>query len=89
MFHTPSSKTNALHRLKIAKGHLQKVIQMVEDDAYCIDVLVQTKAVRRSIEQVDTVLLKEHLLHCVVDHIQNGRSKQAVDEIMKVFAKSQ
>lgn len=88
MFYTKSKKDNALHRLKIARGHLEKVIGMVESDTYCIDVLTQTKAVRSALEKVDEVLLENHLSHCVVDHIKEGRSQQAVDEIMKVFSKS-
>ena len=36
-----------LHRLKISKGHLEKVIKMIEDDEYCIDVLHQMNAVER------------------------------------------
>lgn len=88
MFHTRTKKENALHRLKIARGHLDKVIAMVADDAYCIDVLTQNKAVRSALEKVDEVLLEEHLSHCVVEHIQQGRSDQAVQEIMKVFSKS-
>lgn len=88
MFHTKNSKENALHRLKIARGHLDKVMKMVEEDSYCIDVLTQTKAVRSALEKIDEVLLEEHLSHCVVEHIQEGRSQQAVDEIMKVFSKS-
>lgn len=88
MFHTKTKKDNALHRLKIARGHLEKVIVMVEQDAYCIDVLTQTKAVRSALEKTDEVLLEEHLKHCVVDHIKEGKSEQAVTEIMKVFSKS-
>jgi DNA-binding FrmR family transcriptional regulator len=88
MFQTKTKKDNALHRLKIARGHLEKVIKMVEEDVYCIDILIQTKAVRSALEKVDEVLLEEHLSCCVVDHIKQGRSKQAVDEIMKVFSKS-
>lgn len=88
MFQTKTKKENALHRLKIVRGHLEKVIKMVEENVYCIDVLIQTKAVRSALEKVDEVLLEEHLSCCVVDHIKEGRSKQAVDEIMKVFSKS-
>lgn len=88
MFHTPSKKDNVLHRLKIARGHLEKIIAMVENDAYCIDVLTQSKAVRSALEKADAVLLEEHLSHCVVEHIQEGRTQQAVDEMMKVFGKT-
>lgn len=87
MFRTQTKKENILHRLKIARGHLDKVLAMVEDDVYCIDVLTQSKAVQSSLAKIDELMLEDHLSCCVVEHIQHGRSKQAVDEIMKVFKK--
>jgi DNA-binding FrmR family transcriptional regulator len=87
MFHTKNNKANVLHRLKIAKGHLQKVIQMVEADTYCIDVLNQTKAIQSALDKANEVLLENHLSHCVVDHIKEGREKQAIQEVLKVFQK--
>ncbi|MBI5151805.1 MAG: metal-sensitive transcriptional regulator [Candidatus Pacebacteria bacterium] len=83
---TKTKKEDALHRLKIAHGHLEKIIEMVENDAYCIDVLTQTKAVQQALKKTDEVLLENHLSCCVVDHIKGGRAKQATDEIMKVFS---
>jgi DNA-binding FrmR family transcriptional regulator len=88
MFHTKTKKDNALHRLKIVKGHLDKLISMVEKDEYCIDVLTQSKAIQGSLSKVDEVLLENHISTCVVDHIKEGKSQQAVDEIMKVFSKT-
>ncbi len=85
MFHTKTKKDNVLHRLKIARGHLEKVIAMVEEDQYCIDVITQSKAVQNALSKVDALLLEDHLTHCVVEHVQEGRAKQAIDEIMKVF----
>jgi len=88
MFQTKTTKENILHRLKIVRGHLDKVIKMVEDDTYCIDTLIQTKAIQSALGKVDEVILENHLSNCVVDHIQHGRTKQAVDEVMNVFRKS-
>jgi len=88
MFRTTSTKENVLHRLKIIQGHLQKISEMIENDAYCIDVLTQTKAVEKSLIKIDEVLLEQHLSHCVVDHIQHGQTKKAVDEVMKIFKKT-
>lgn len=85
MFHTKTKKENVVHRLKIARGHLDKILAMVEQDAYCIDILTQTKAVQSSLASVDSILLEDHLSHCVVEHIQEGRTQLAVSEIMKVF----
>lgn len=77
-----------LHRLKIARGHLDKVIRMVESHDYCIDVLTQSQAVQSAIKQTDALLLENHLKTCVVDHIKEGKTDITVEEIMKVFKKS-
>jgi CsoR family transcriptional regulator, copper-sensing transcriptional repressor len=77
-----------LHRLKIARGHLDKVIKMVDSNDYCIDILTQSQAVQSAIKQTDALLLENHLKTCVVDHIQQGQTEGTVQEIMKVFKKS-
>lgn len=80
--------TKVIQRLKIARGHLNKVIAMAENGEYCIDILVQSKAVQGALEKSDTLLLRNHLSTCVVDHIKNGRQEQAVEEVLKVFEKN-
>lgn len=74
-----------LHRLKIARGHLNKVISMVEEDAYCIDILQQSQAVEKALQEIDALILETHLNGCVVDHIKKGETKTSIDEIMKIF----
>lgn len=76
-----------LHRLKIARGHLEKVIKMVEEDTYCIDVIHQSQAVQRALEEVDTVILENHLRTCMIDHIKKGNIDVSTEELMKVFKK--
>ena len=78
-----------LHRLKIAKGHLEKIIKMVEDDVYCIDILHQMQAVESGLKETGNVLLENHLKTCVADAIGRGRKKEAIEEIMQVFRKKQ
>ena len=77
-----------LHRLKIAQGHLKKVIQMVEDDVYCIDVLHQMQAVENAIVQTEGVVLENHLKRCAIDAIRKGKQEDAIREIMTVFKKN-
>lgn len=77
-----------LHRLKIARGHLQKVIQMVESGQYCIDVIHQSQAVQRALQEADGLVLENHLKTCVVDHIKNGEADTSIKEIMNVFKRS-
>jgi len=76
------------HRLKIARGHLDKVIKMVEDDSYCIDVLHQMNAVESGLKETGNVLLENHLKGCVADAISKGKKDEAISEIMQVFRKN-
>lgn len=83
-----NTQERILHRLKISAGHLKRVIKMVEDGQYCIDVIHQSQAVQRALEEVDSLVLENHLNGCVVNHIKNGESKKSIEEIMNVFRKS-
>ncbi|HKC04390.1 MAG TPA: metal-sensing transcriptional repressor [Patescibacteria group bacterium] len=81
------SKSKILHRLQIARGHLDKVISMVEKDAYCIDVVHQSIAVQAALKRTDEVVLENHLKTCVSDSIKNGKSNEAIKEVMEVLRK--
>jgi DNA-binding FrmR family transcriptional regulator len=76
-----------LHRLKIARGHLDKVIRMVEDDQYCIDVLHQSEAVQSALKETDNVILENHLQTCVADAVIKGKKEETIQEVMNVFKK--
>lgn len=76
-----------LHRLKIAQGHLKKVVKMMEDDAYCIDILHQSQAIQKALRQIDNLMLENHLKKCALDTMQHGNQKKAVAEVMQVFRK--
>lgn len=85
MHATPNSKKRIIHRLKIARGHLDKVISMVDDDTYCIDVLTQSQAVQSALAGVDQLMLSDHLENCIGEQLKNGDSKKAFSEIINVF----
>ena len=76
-----------LHRLKIARGHLNKVIQMVEEDCYCINVLHQMQAVGSGLKETENLLLENHLKTCVAESIAKGNKDEAIAEVMEVFKK--
>ncbi len=81
------SKNKIIHRLKIARGHLEKVISMVEGDAYCIDVVHQSLAVQAALKKVDEAVLENHLKTCVADSIKKGETNAVVGEVMRVLRK--
>ncbi len=85
MYRPKDTQERILHRLQIARGHLAKVLKMVEKGEYCIDVIHQSQAVQRALEETDSLVLENHLKGCVVDHIKKGESDASIKEIMNVF----
>lgn len=81
-------KQSIIRRLRIAEGHLKKVREMLEKNAYCIDVLHQSQAVQAAIKEIDSLILNNHLNTCVVDAIKKGKDKEVIEEIMAVFRKT-
>lgn len=79
---------DAARRLKIAKGHLAKIIAMVEDDTYCIDILQQAAAVRSAIKKAEEVLLTNHMNNCVAKAIASGGKDKAIKELTAIFKKT-
>lgn len=84
-----TTKGNPLHRLQIARGHLDKVLRMVAHDEYCIDILTQSQAVQAALREVDAMVLENHLQHCVVDAVKGSQDDRdrAITEVVKVFKK--
>lgn len=88
MPYTPkNTQERVLHRYKIVRGHLEKIITMLESDAYCMDVLHQSKAVQKAMQQADAVLLEQHLKSCVLDAARAGNAEKSFAEILEIFKK--
>lgn len=75
-------------RLSIIEGHLKKVKEMVENGSYCIDTLNQSLAVQSALKEVDTLILENHLTSCVADAIRAGKTRETVEEVIKVVKRS-
>lgn len=78
-------KQSALNRLKTVRGHLDGIVEMVEQERYCPDVMKQVSAVQGSLEKVNRVLLQNHVETCVLEAVAEGRSAQIVDELMETL----
>ncbi|MGN6088730.1 MAG: metal-sensitive transcriptional regulator [Actinomycetales bacterium] len=66
------TKDSHLKRLRRIEGQVRGLARMVEQDAYCIDVLTQVSAATRALEAVALGLLEEHLSHCVAEAVAQG-----------------
>jgi DNA-binding FrmR family transcriptional regulator len=78
-------RADALQRLATIEGHLRGIRKMVEDDAYCVDILKQTHAVKRALDKLEDTLLTGHLSSCVPEGIREGRESQVVQELQDLF----
>jgi len=79
---------STLRRLKTIEGHLKGVIRMVEEDAYCIDVIRQIQAVEAALKKVNAQILEEHLNSCVITAIRGDSElerERVLREISEVF----
>jgi DNA-binding FrmR family transcriptional regulator len=65
-------KAEVQRRLRRIEGQVRGVQRMVDEDAYCIDVLTQISAATKALQAVALALLDDHLNHCVADAIGEG-----------------
>jgi len=82
------SKKKSLIALKKAKTSIEKIISMIEDDKYCIDVIQQNLAVIWLVKASNQKLLEWHLWCCFVDAAKNNDEKriwEMTDEILKII----
>ena len=82
---------NTLRRLKTVEGHLRGVIRMVEQEAYCIDVIRQIQAVESALKKVSSQILESHLNSCVTTAIRGNdlqERERVLHEIAEVFEMS-
>jgi DNA-binding FrmR family transcriptional regulator len=79
------TKQKLIKRLKIIEGQIRGLQDMLLKDAYCIDVITQTSAVKNALSGVEDALMENHLSTCVVHQIKKGKESTAIAEILKVY----
>lgn len=75
-----------IHRLNRIEGQVRGIKRMVEDEAYCPDILIQVSAVNSALNSFSKVLLGNHIRTCVVDDIRNGQ-EETIDELVTLLQK--
>ena len=84
------AKAKILGRMRRIEGQVQGLQRMVDNEAYCVDILMQIAAVQGALEQVEKLLLGRHIESCVADAIRSGsrgERQQKIDELLDVFAR--
>ena len=78
----------ALKRLKIVEGHIRGIERMIEEDAYCIDVIGQIQAAQAALSKTSALILEEHLNSCLITAVRGedaNERERVLKEIANVF----
>ena len=87
MDHGSHDSHKALALLKTARGQVDGVLRMVEEDRYCIDVSKQVLATIALLRKANIVILKQHMDTCVKDAIRTDKGAEKIDEITMILEK--
>jgi DNA-binding FrmR family transcriptional regulator len=79
-------KRALINRLNRIEGQVRGVRSMVENDAYCADILTQVSAISSALGSFNKELLGEHIRSCIVNDVQNGNGEK-VDELINILGK--
>ena len=84
------TRGKVLGRLRRIEGQVQGLQRMIDNDAYCVDILLLISAVQGALEQVQKLLLGRHIESCVTEAIRSGSKserQQKIEELLDVFAR--
>ncbi|WP_349410139.1 metal-sensing transcriptional repressor [Pseudalkalibacillus sp. SCS-8] len=82
---TEEEKVKIQNRLKRIEGQVRGLQKMVDEDRYCMDVLVQISAINSALKQVGFTLMERHANTCMKHTIESGDGEEYIDELMKIF----
>lgn len=82
---TEEEKKKLINRLSRIEGQIRGIRQMVENDAYCVDILTQSAAAKSAFSAFNRELLRRHIEGCVVRDIKNDEAD--TDELMDIIGK--
>lgn len=79
-------KKRAVHRSKIIEGQMKGLQKMIDDDAYCMDILTQSLAIQKSLASLNKLILENHLRTHIGEMMKDEtRQEQAVEELLGLY----
>lgn len=82
-----SDKSKATRLLKTARGQIDGLLKMVEEDRYCIDISNQVLATEAILRKVNREILHSHIEHCVKEAVENNDADEKLGEILQIMDK--
>ena len=83
---SPEEYKKLIHRLNRIEGQIRGIRNMLENDAYCPDILIQSAAVNAAVNAFNKELLASHIRSCVVHDIRDGHD-EVIDELVATLQK--
>ncbi|MBR6343128.1 MAG: metal-sensing transcriptional repressor [Selenomonadaceae bacterium] len=84
--HSHEQTEQVLRRMKYVIGHMNGIYKMVEEGRDCSDVLIQISAVTAALQKLKTIILQDHIEHCIVDAVQHN-DHEAIERLNHAIAK--
>lgn len=81
-----SEKKKLINRLNRIEGQIRGIKRMIEDDAYCNDILIQSSAVLSALNSFNRILIENHLRHCISNNLKKGND-EIIDEFVITLQK--
>lgn len=83
-------KESIIKRLRRVEGQVKGIQKMVNEEKYCVDILIQIAAIRSAIDKVGGIILENHMKGCVknsIDNCKHEETEKVVDELIKTMLK--
>jgi DNA-binding FrmR family transcriptional regulator len=81
-------RRDLLNRLNRIEGQVRGIRRLVEEEAYCLDVLQQVEAMTAAADQVGLLLLEDHIDGCLAHAIESGEGEPYVNEVMAIVRRA-
>ena len=85
-----SQRPKVVARLNRVEGQVAAIRRMVEEEKYCVDILLQVAAARAALGKIGQIVLGSHIETCVADALAEGNDRERrekIDELMEVFGR--
>lgn len=80
-----TNHSSQLARLRRAAGQVGGIVRMVEEERYCVDILVQLRAARAALRRVEEQILREHVESCVRAAVRGGSRSEADEKVTELL----
>lgn len=82
-----NTKNSLISRLNRIEGQIRGIRNMIDEDKYCVDVLIQVAAAKSALNSVSALLMESHIKGCVKKAIDSGHGEEVLDELTEVMKK--